>query len=199
MRSRQKYLVFFHSIIFLLVMTVMSSCSSDDKNARELYFIGDSHIELWDLSNSFPTYIVHNDGISGSGIAYIEESAGRYAGKEVVVITGTNDLQHFTQDFEEEYVVRYVKAIEELGAARLYLFSILPRSAELFGPNVSNEKIKRMNNKIKQAIHKKPIVYVDVCDMLIKDGVINPLYTCDGLHLSQEGYEVITEQLKNKL
>lgn len=180
-------------------MTVMSSCSSDDNVNRELYFIGDSHVELWDLSYSFPTYIVHNDGISGSGIPYIEESAGRYAGKEVVVITGTNDMQHFAEEFEDEYVVRYVKAIEALGATRLYLFSILPRSAELYGPNVNNVKIQRMNAKIKQAIQGKPIVYIDVCDMLIKDGVINPIYTSDGLHLSHEGYEVISEQLKKKL
>lgn len=184
---------------FLLVvmMALWSSCSSDDD--RELSFTGDSLVARWDLTYWFPTSITHNDGVSGSGIATIRESAGRYLGKDVVVIVGTNDMNALSQEDEAEYVNNYVQAIEGLSARRTYLFSIFPKSKEWCNGPEGNEKIKRINHEIKMALQDKPIVYLDVYDLLELDGYINMQYSYDGLHLSYEGYELITKQLNKVL
>lgn len=185
-------------MLMIAMIALFSSCSSD--NDRELFFIGDSLVARWDLTYWFPTYITHNDGISGSGIAHIQECAGRYADKEVVVIVGTNDMHTFSQEDDAEYVKNYVEAIQALGAKRIYLFSVFPKSKGLcYGPEDDNEKIKRINNKIKYSIQDKQIVYIDVYNLLELNGSINMQYSYDGLHLSHEGYELITKQLKKVL
>ena len=186
-------------VLLMITMNVfMTSC--DDENERELFFTGDSLVARWDLSYYFPTIITHNDGVSGSGIDHLQESAGLYKDKEVVIIVGTNDLYTYTIEQDSEYVNSYLQAIIGLGASRVYLFSIFPRGKDFcYGPEVDNEKIKRINKQIKQAVQGKHIVYIDVYDLLEKDGYINGQYTYDGLHMSQEGYELITKQLKEVL
>ena len=189
---------FIYLFIMFAMNVLLSSC--DSNNDCELFFIGDSLVARWDLSYWFPTYITHNNGASGSGIAHLQENAGRYKDHVVVVIVGTNDMSTFTIEQDSEYVNDYVQALDGLGASRIYLFSMFPKSKDwCYGPEADNEKIKRLNKLICQAVQGKTIVYVDVYDLLEKDGYINSQYSYDGLHLSLEGYELITEQLKKVL
>lgn len=188
----------FHYLLLIAMLLFSWSCSSDDE--RELSFVGDSLVARWDLRYWFPTRVTHNDGVSGSGIAHIEECAGRYAGRDVVVIVGTNDLGLVATGDEEAYVTRYVQAIEALQGRRTFLFSIFPKSRQwCSNPEQGNKNIRRLNTAIKAAVRGKAITYVDVFDLLEKDGFINMQYSYDGLHLSQEGYELITKQLNKEL
>ena len=185
-------------LLSVLLCVSLTACHTDDD--KELYFIGDSLVARWDVSYWFPSMITHNDGRSGCGIKYIEEHAGAYAGKDVVVIVGTNDLGLVATGDEEAYVTRYVQAIEALQGRRTFLFSIFPKSRQwCSNPEQGNENIRRLNTAIKAAVRGKDITYVDVFDLLEKDGFINMQYSYDGLHLSQEGYELITKQLNKEL
>lgn len=190
-------------ITSILLMTVCATCSSNSDEpttARELHFIGDSHVKLWNVASWFPTYSTYNYGISGTGIAHIQDYADHFIGKDVVVIVGTNDLKLFTDQESAQYVKNYVQALEDLGARQLFLFSIFPKSKELCKYTIDdNNKARRVNALIKQAIVKKSFIYIDVYDLLDSDGYMNPAYSDDGQHLSQTGYELITKQLMKVL
>ena len=54
----------------------MHLCSCDKDEDASVTFIGDSLIEKWDVRFYFPTMIVRNDGVGGSGIDYIHSKAG---------------------------------------------------------------------------------------------------------------------------
>lgn len=167
-------------------------CESD--NDRMLYFAGDSIAYNWPVEECFPSIITDNRAMRGSGIARIEEQLVEFAGKEVVIIVGTNDLWLAWEDMEA-YVERYVAAIENLRASKVYLFPILPRSSES-GLVGQNDFISALNQLIRcQAGLLPEVIYVDVYDEFLYDGGINPAYTVDGLHLSQEGYMVLTDKL----
>ena len=183
-------------VAIILFMSVMSGCSFDNEE-ENLAFIGDSIVARWDLQEYFPSYKTENYGVSGSGIAHIEDFQGYFAGKDVVVLIGTNDLRRLKSD-ESEYAARYVDAVLQLGAENTFLFSIFPRSFKN-DPDSINYKIARVNNQIKSKIDSTNVHYIDVFDDLLKGDSINMQYSYDGLHLSTYGYELISSRLKELL
>lgn len=190
-----KYLL----VYWLLFCTIQ--CSKEDE-IQELNFIGDSHIARWDISESFPNYVTYNFGQSGSKIDYIESYNGRFSGKEVVVISGVNDLGHIRKYGLDDYVKRYVNAIKALGAKRVFIYSIFPNNTiENTWNKDYSELIKVLNPAIEQKLKEEcpNSVYLNVHEDLVKDGVLNPEYYSDGLHLNYIGYELLTLKLLNNL
>lgn len=180
-------------------LSFMQCADSDD--LQELVFIGDSHIEHWDVNFFFPDYIVTNLGVGGKAINYIESKSGTMMGKNVVVIIGTNDFLK-AKDNVDGYVERYCNAINNLKARRTYLFSIFPSRRSEY-PVVSYDPplLENVNAAIKKRLVEKfpNIVYVNVYDKLLYDGEMNPEYSSDGLHLNDNGYELITQELRKHL
>ena len=185
--------VFCIAALFLLLI---EACLSDD-DEEDLAFIGDSLVARWDLQEYFPSRHTGNYGVSGSGIAHIEDYKGYFVDKDVVVIIGTNDLEHVKSD-EAEYAERYVDAVLQLGAEKIYLFSIFPRSFENDADSI-NYKVARINGLIKERIDSTSVHYIDVFDDLSKGDSIDMQYSYDGLHLSTYGYELISSRLKELL
>lgn len=185
--------------IIALLLPFIITCACDDERDRELYFVGDSIIARWDVAEYFPAYYCHNDGLSGSGIEYIESLAGRYAGKDVVVMIGTNDTYLMDEESREEYASRYVRAVKSLAARRVFLYSVLPRDFKNDQP-VINEYILRFNNAVERLLDGvTSIEYLNVYDKFMRDGRPNPQLYYDGLHLSPYGYEVLKTTLEDKL
>lgn len=179
-------------LVVAVCLVGLVGCESD--NDRMLYFAGDSIAYNWPVEECFPSIITDNRAMRGSGIARIEEQLVEFAGKEVVIIVGTNDLWLARKDMGA-YVERYVTAIGNLKASKVYLFPILPRSLDS-DPAGQNDFISTLNRCIRQRMDVLPeVVYVDVYDEFLYDDGINPAYTVDGLHLSREGYMVLTYRL----
>lgn len=183
--------------LFVFVLLLLIEACSFDDDEQNLAFIGDSLVARWDLQEYFPSRHTENFGVSGSGIAHIEDYKGYFAESDVVVIIGTNDLSHIKSD-EDQYADRYVDAVLQLGADKIYLFSIFPRSFEN-DPDSINYKVSRINNLIKKRINSTSIRYIDVFDELSKGDSIDMQYSYDGLHLSTYGYELISSRLKELL
>ena len=116
-------------LLVALCVCMLMSCSTEED--RHLVFIGDSIIARWDLEESFPSYVVENKGISGSGIETIANYANKYNGKDIVVMVGTNDLYDFDDSTMIEYAKSYLAQIIETNAKTIYLYSILPRSFDV--------------------------------------------------------------------
>lgn len=187
--------------IITMMAAMLGSCGSDSDLNKVLCFVGDSLIARWDLNFFFPARLTRNDGVSGSGVQYLESLGGKYAGGRVVVLSGTNDLALVPLGDEQAYAERFVEAVSNLGAERVIVISIPPRSKNWCHNELDdNTRIKSMNACIARQCGTRPnFTYVDVFDQLVSDGFLYGGYTHDGLHLSEPGYEIITKNLKNFL
>jgi lysophospholipase L1-like esterase len=191
-------------IIMSFALTVLlfgTACSNDDEENKDpfLTFIGDSEVARWDVKSFFPEYQTVNKGRSGAVVAHIEKMKNAAHGTYAIIILGTNNVHTLTTEMLYEYADRYMAALAELNGKRTFVFSIFPRSFAGDAPGL-NTIIKELNAIIKEKCLLIPsFTYLDVYHELEKDDGINPEYSYDGLHLSKQGYELITWILKKNI
>ena len=176
-------------------------------------FLGDSITDFYDLEKYFPDDPVVNSGISGDQTIDIlddmERRVYQYNPSKVFLLIGTNDLQH-EKSIDEivDNIKKIVEGIKEnRPEAEIYIESIYPvnkTDIEKIDHGMvgirNNEDIKEINEKVEEYCQKSDLVYIDLYDELDDDeGNLAEDYTEDGLHLSEEGYEVVTEKLKEYL
>ena len=172
---------------------------NDSTTGPCLDFIGDSIIARWDIDEYFPTWQVYNYGVPGAGIDYIEGNAGRFVGKQVVVVIGTNDINYMAPDCIEKYTERYMSAIKGLGASRVFLYSLHPRNFSSDRSDV-NTDVVAFNDHIRTKVSEvSSIVYLDVYSDFLYECEPNPQLYYDRLHLNPYGYEILVSALKKAL
>lgn len=169
-------------------------------------FLGDSITELYDLDKYFPDMNVVNSGISGNQTKNIldnmKERAYRYNPSKVFLLIGTNDIQAGVS--EDEIIDNIEKILENLQEnrpyAKLYLEAIYPVDEDKKGSQTrTNEEIQSINQSLEEYCKKEKITFIDTYDLLLdadsEEDRLHDDYTKDGLHLTDEGYEVITKEL----
>ncbi len=173
-------------------------------------FLGDSITEQYDLKEYFKDYFVVNSGVSGDITSSIVEDMKKrvydYNPSKVFLLIGINDLRR-GKDVSD--IISNIKEIVELikenrPYCEIYLESIYPINKtdddkitdDVKNIKFDNEKIIEVNNLLKDLAKDENITYVDLYNKLIDDaGNLNISYTKDGLHISSEGYEIITKEL----
>lgn len=187
---------------FLCIMAAMLTACSSDQSESVCFFIGDSIVEGWDVDARLPELNSVNLGVSGSGIAYIESKTGQIADGDAVVLTGTNDLQHLTPDSVPGYCRRYVEAVAALGSRHIYLITILPRNLTT-GIRDCDNLIITVNNLIDQEISHRQLDHITRIDaysaMVTPDCRLHSSLTADGLHLTAQGYTILTAMLRKHI
>lgn len=178
----------------LFAMFLLFSGCADQNYQDAVAFIGDSEVAKWDLQCYFPYLETINSGKGGSGLQYIQEHSGCMQGKKVVVQFGTNDLRRF----DNAYADKYIDAVAALDADETYVISMFPRCFKGDAAQV-NDVILSMNLSIRQRAESQGWVYVDVFPLLKTDDDINWNYYTDGLHLNEDGYELISDELRKYL
>jgi beta-glucosidase len=176
---------------------------------RDLLFIGDSITDLWTYSpdHQYPggldTWnkrykdIVTNFGITGDKTQTVlwrlteGKSLEGYTPKHIVLLIGINNL---LQNDTPEDTVAGIKAVTD------YLRKVLPDSKVLIlgifpchekPDDPIREKIRTVNEKIKQLADFKSTYFVDIgSTFLEKDASITKDVMRDLLHLSPKGYEM---------
>lgn len=64
----------------------------------------------------------------------------------------------------------------------------------------SNENIQEINQQIRDLCKEYKVAYINLYDKMVdEDGDLKLEYTREGLHMSDEGYQVITKELKKYL
>lgn len=166
-------------------------------------FVGDSITQDYNVYEYFPNIKVYNRGIGGDTsegvLKRLEESVLSLYPKKVFLQIGTNDFELL--DSNVESVFKHIKEIVEtiknsLKNTEVYVISIFPVNPLIDKATVgkrNNNEIKRTNERLSQM---KSCSFLNVYDKLIADDYLNPLYTIEGLHLNQKGYEVVTQVLK---
>ena len=184
-----------------------------DEKKENIVFLGDSITDFYDLDKYFYDYNVVNSGISGNNTLDIlnnmEERVYRYNPTKVVLLIGTNDLLRDTSN--EEIAKNIDKIITQIKKnrplAKIYLESIYPvndtnnsKIDHSMVHNRKNEDIKAINKMIKKIAKDEKIIYIDMYSLLEdSDENMKIEYTKEGLHMSGEGYKVITKTLKKYL
>ena len=181
-------------------LAVCGGCS--DEPDTELYFVGDSLGEFWDVGRACPTLRFVNLGRAGAGIAYLGELGDRVAGRDVVLLIGTNDAWRLLTEGVRPYADRYLEAAGALRARRVYLYPVLPRTLAN-DTDALRAAIEEFNAEIRGRLPEFgcEVVYLDVSDRFRLDGGehIHPELSPDGIHLNAYGYQILTEALWEKL
>ena len=176
---------------------------------ENIVFLGDSITDFYNLEKYYPNNNVVNSGINGNSTSDIlgnmKERIYKYNPSKVFILIGTNDItagKTVTQISKNiEKIIIKIKRNRPL--TQIYLESIYPindtnnnKISHSMVNNRKNDFIMKINLKLKTVARKQKVKYINMYDKLIdKDGNLNIEYTKEGLHMSDQGYEVITNIL----
>ncbi len=173
-------------------------------------FLGDSITDFYDLEKYYPKMHVVNSGVNANKINDILEDMDKrvyqYNPSKVFILIGTNDI---LDDKDASEISSGIKEIidgiqDNRPYAEIYVESIYPvndtedEKIDLEMVNVlrDNDKIKNINKEIKKVCKEKKVKYIDMYSALVDDNdKLNIDYTTEGLHLNNEGYKVVTDEL----
>jgi lysophospholipase L1-like esterase len=177
---------------------------------ENIVFFGDSITYRYDIKESFPNHYIVNKGVNGHTtqnlLDRIDTDVIEYNPSKVFLLIGVNDL---SGNIDKETVVENIKKIietieEKRPKAKIYVESILPINRKRLTEEeypidevLTNDLIKETNKLIKELCKEKDLTYINLYDKLLDDdGNLKEEYTVEGQHLTSEGYEVITNILK---
>ena len=173
-------------------------------------FLGDSITEQYTLSDYYKDMPVVNSGVGGNITKDIlDDMTNRvyiYNPSKVFILIGTNDIDRKKTD--DQIINNFEKIIKNIKKNRpsceIYIESIYPVNKddnEKIDENMvgirSNDRIKKINDKLKMLTSKLNVTYIDLYnDLIDENGNLKLEYTKEGLHISDEGYKKITNILK---
>ena len=183
-----------------------------DRKGDNYVFLGDSITDWYPISDFFSddTPII-NSGFAGDKtkdlLKDMDETVYRYNPTKVFIQIGTNDLNCDDSNGEVAYnnIVKMIKNIKKNRPyTKIYLESVYPvnqtddeKIIKTTTGKRTNEDIMKLNSKLKEYCEDNDVIYVDIYDVLLDDeGNLKLEYTVDGLHLSTEGYSVVSKVLK---
>lgn len=184
----------------------ISANERDPKDA--IVFTGDSIIEFFPLKKFLGrNQVILNRGIAGTDTNWLKDHLMEQVlltePSKLFILIGTNDLgMGYDVDHIIANISEMLSSIQiESFKTKVYLLSVLPVSEKtIYQATVKsrcNKSIKALNQALEN-LHLAEVI--DVYPYLVDDnGHLADVYTTDGLHLSQEGYAVISEQLATYL
>lgn len=198
------FTTFNHKKIEIVTKTVEKKVIDDN-----YVFVGDSITWMYDLDKYFPEQPVINSGVNGDftyGIlGDMKNRIYQYNPSKVFLLIGTNDIyKDKTVEEISENVEEIVKKIKENRPyCQIYIESIYPindsddEKIDKESVNIrTNDYIKKINKEYKRIAKEQKATYINLYDKLIdEEGNLKLEYTKEGLHLTDKGYEVVTEEL----
>ena len=187
------------------------SYSEENKTLEkgQIVFLGDSLTEgctLGDYYSDLPLKS-YNRGIGGDTtnglLNRLKVSAYEVLPSKIVILIGGNDI---LRGFSNARIARNYKKIlneikDNLPNARVYCVSILPISDSVQS-NVNVDKFiskaKVVNDKIETLANERGYGFIDIHSDFANDkGYLSNVYTTDGVHLTQDGYLLLSSKVKN--
>lgn len=199
--------------ILLSVITINISASSEEiatktqnitKN-ENIVFLGDSIFDWYPTDKIFNDLPVVNSGICGNKTTDIlenmEERVYKYNPTKVFLNIGTNDIEYEDSDeLNEEVYQNIVKIADNIQRNRkrskIYIVSIYPVNNNMDAAHERhNSEIEAINSKLRDYCNSKDgIEYIDAYSQLLdSEGMLDEVYTKDGLHPNDLGYAKLTE------
>ncbi len=176
-------------------------------------FLGDSITDFYDLSKYYEGLPIVNSGINGNStkdiLENMQDRVYRYNPSKVIILIGVNDVVYdISMDETISNIDKIIKGIKNnLPNCEIYVESIYPVNNDdddkinqsiLKGRN--NDTIKSLNKEIVKIAKKEKVNYINVYDLLKDENDNLKLeYTRDGIHLTNEAYEIVTKKIKESI
>jgi len=159
----------------------------------DIFFLGHSLIEFYDWQKRFPVHNTMNLGVAGETVegllSRIDRIIKEHSSADLIfIMTGLNNIA--IDDFN--FFSSYKKILEKLSSAypsaRIYMHSILPVIMDF----ISKQTIQEINKSLKKLAIESGVEFLDIYNRFVdeKGRVIKDYFLDDGVHLSNEGYEV---------
>ena len=205
------YICFYDKFTQTKIVTKIEEKDVVDEN---YVFVGDSIFARYDIESFFDDNKVVNSGIDGNVTTDILDNMNnriyRYNPSKVFILIGTNDIQK--EKSEEEIVDNIDKIVDGIKENRkladIYLLSILPVNKDEDNDKIKISTVSRRDNSTIKSINKRlgslakedKIKFIDVYDSFTDGkGELESDYTTEGLHLTDDGYSVMTKAIKRSL
>ena len=201
-------------IVVIITSVVFIKFFDFDKEGQQYLFLGDSITSKYELQKYYSNYPVINSSIGGNRTIDILENLDnrvyKYNPDKVIILIGINDLAN---NQSTDYVFENIRKIsydiqKKFPKCKIYIQSIYPVNSEWkkqapdYSPSLEEilKRINEVNNKLKDYCKKNKYKYIDAYSVLANnDGSLKDLYTIDGIHLSDEGYKIITYTIKKEI
>lgn len=191
--------------------TINAKVEKIDYKKENFVFLGDSITDFYNLETFYGNLPTVNSGTSGFQtpdiIKHLKDYVYIYNPTKIFLLVGTNDIA-FTDITNQELINNFEKIIDEIKKNRpnskLYIESIYPVNRNTDNDVVldwmvgkrENSRIVKINTMLKKLCEEKEVTYINMYDKLTdENGNLKLEYTIDGLHISPEGYKVITNTI----
>lgn len=179
-------------------------------------FYGDSIVQGYDINKYIPEINdKYNCGIGGftsETLLWIcDEAVIKYKPSLVYISVGTNDLGNTNMRSPREIALNIEKLIRlvrgNLKEVKIMIASTTPCDENKQGPKAgkclrTNFNISIVNKEIQNICNRyENVEFIDIYSTLLDkiSGNIKEIYTTDGLHLTEKGYEKITDVIKPRI
>lgn len=179
--------------------------------------IGDSLAEGFFLSRSIETMeVISKIGQSAQGV--LRNRVYTYQGRKVHLIDilkdkqpkvlyiwlGSNGIDKYTPAHViPQYEAMLDLFIQELPSTAIICLAVAPviqQRAQRQYPKMTNQRIQAFNGLMYEAAKARNIYYLPIADVLSDEngGLDKNLSAGDGIHLSREGYQVVSDYLRTR-
>lgn len=188
---------------------------NQDYSEENYVFLGDSITDFYPLDTYYENMPVVNSGVSGNTTEDIlrdmRNRVYQYNPTKVYVLIGTNDIsdERLSEDEIANNIIKICDLIRQnRPSTEIYIESIYPVNRNTENDLVDirmvssrkNSEIEKINQKVKEQAEEKNYHYLDIYSKLIdEENNLKLEYTVDGLHISDKGYEVITQEIKKTM
>lgn len=177
-----------------------SSCLKKMRIKCDVCFFGHSQIEMSDFQKDFPSKKIVELGYPGDNLDGMIRRVKqiRYVGpKKIFLLAGTNSIDYEKNDFEEKYKKLVSLIRKDNPKCRLYILSILPQREGSLGKAANNSIIKERNSFISNFCKRERITFIDIYFLCAsKNGELLQKYTKDGVHINNECYNLIANNIR---
>lgn len=170
-----------------------------------IVFVGDSITEFFPLKKYLGRDLpLLNRGIAGTDtqwlLEHMKEQTLSVMPSKLFLMIGVNDIGKGRD--QSEIIGNISELLNQIRintyGSEIFLISILPVNEDVkYAEKVKmrkNQVIKKVNNQLNEFLG---VEFVDLYPILLdEEEQLSEIYTTDGLHLNQDGYEKIAEALK---
>ena len=175
-----------------------NNCISKLDMEVDVVFFGDSETAGGNFQKAFPEVKSINLGYIGEDVKGMLRRVAAIKvvkPKKVFLMAGINGLQQQSlSDFEYWYAALVDAIQREVPEAELYIESILPVTG--YSDYCDNEKIRDANAILQRMAEERGLTYVDIYGAYAKDGALPNAMSYDGLHLTEEAYDLWYETIR---
>ncbi|MEH2148851.1 SGNH/GDSL hydrolase family protein [Nostoc sp.] len=187
------------------LLTLEARAIAQGQGANHLSILVGDSLSMWFPREKLPAgKLWLNQGISGDTSSGVLKRLGAFSATRpdvIYIMAGINDLRKGASD--ETILRNYRRIVRRLRQthphAQIIVQSILPTRL----PKLSNSRIRHINIQLTVIAKQEGANYLNIYSWFTDmEGNLRPELTTDGLHLSQEGYDVwrtALQQIEYKL